>query len=238
MTLLVGFDGLSKAAEFVNRIFDSRLLPAAVEVMTPVVCRNALVDGTPSLQFERYVAAVALEAHAEAVDRMHRDITAMAESCGVDTPITLYEDMHRAFWFKIDRGARLVEKKDARLITVVLNYAVSNWKDLFQFAEADLSAEGFEHTILTHAGLGISKISLLMAEGKAGGERIVGVLDRLLDRCVQAGGNMVVHEAPADLKPRLNMWGRPGSDFIVMQRIKQHLDPNGIMCPGRFSGGL
>jgi FAD/FMN-containing dehydrogenase len=34
------------------------------------------------------------------------------------------------------------------------------------------------------------------------------------------------------------MWGEIGSDFVVMKRLKDQLDPTGIMSPGRFVEGL
>jgi FAD/FMN-containing dehydrogenase len=34
------------------------------------------------------------------------------------------------------------------------------------------------------------------------------------------------------------MWGEVGSDFVVMKRLKDRLDPAGIMSPGRFVEGL
>jgi FAD/FMN-containing dehydrogenase len=34
------------------------------------------------------------------------------------------------------------------------------------------------------------------------------------------------------------MWGEPGPDLPVMERIKRELDPCGIFSPGRFVGGL
>jgi FAD/FMN-containing dehydrogenase len=34
------------------------------------------------------------------------------------------------------------------------------------------------------------------------------------------------------------MWGDPGPDQLVMERIKRELDPFGIFSPGRFVAGL
>ena len=52
------------------------------------------------------------------------------------------------------------------------------------------------------------------------------------------GGFAVVEEIPSALKKRANVWGTVGKAFPLMQRLKATLDPNGILNPGRFVGGL
>jgi len=63
-------------------------------------------------------------------------------------------------------------------------------------------------------------------------------MNSLLARCREVGGNLVIEGAPTEVKDRLKIWGEAGSDFVVMRRIKEQIDPSGIMSPGRFVGGL
>jgi glycolate oxidase subunit GlcD len=49
-----------------------------------------------------------------------------------------------------------------------------------------------------------------------------------------AGGSLIVENAPHELKLLLNSWGNVGSSAAVMKRIKNNLDPDGILSPGRF----
>jgi glycolate oxidase FAD binding subunit len=34
------------------------------------------------------------------------------------------------------------------------------------------------------------------------------------------------------------VWDDPGPSLRIMQRIKAQLDPNGLLNPGRFVGGI
>lgn len=56
--------------------------------------------------------------------------------------------------------------------------------------------------------------------------------------CQAAHGNLMVTAAPAELKPHLPVWGTVRDDFMVMQRIKEQMDPDRILNPGRFVGRL
>jgi glycolate oxidase FAD binding subunit len=53
----------------------------------------------------------------------------------------------------------------------------------------------------------------------------------------QYDGGVVVVEAPAEVKQRVDVWG-PARGLDVMRRIKDQFDPDHRMSPGRFVGGI
>ncbi|MBW1977926.1 MAG: FAD-binding oxidoreductase, partial [Deltaproteobacteria bacterium] len=86
---------------------------------------------------------------------------------------------------------------------------------------------------------GICLLRLLIAESDGETtEAAARALEKMLQKSVEAGGNLVIQRAPASAKGKLRMWGELSPDFIVMRRLKEQLDTSGIMSPGRFVGGL
>ena len=238
-TLLLSFDTFTDATRFTDRIFDTQLLPAAVEVMNHRAFLYLEPNGLPDCKTGAYVVAIALEAYDEAVARMNREMQAIASECGAIDKLTLKEDKHGRFWLKVSNLALSVAHRFACVITAKLSYPISEWKGICESVESTLLADNIEHTLLAHAGTGVCQINLLLNHGDVVRvDQAIEDLDRLLSRCREAGGNLVIQSAPVDFKQRLRMWGQEGPDLVAIKRVKAHLDPSGIMSPGRFVGGV
>jgi glycolate oxidase FAD binding subunit len=55
---------------------------------------------------------------------------------------------------------------------------------------------------------------------------------------VRGGGSLVLHEAPASVRALVDVWGPPPAALPLMRSVKQRLDPDRILAPGRFVGGI
>ena len=125
------------------------------------------------------------------------------------------------------------------MVKAKLNYPISEWKGIVEFLEDTFSKRNLDYTFQVHAGNGICQTGLLMnRDDPKGMDKSVEALEKLLGRCRKGDGNLVIQRAPSTLKARLKVWGEAGSDFVIMKRIKEQMDPKGIMSLGRFVGGL
>jgi glycolate oxidase FAD binding subunit len=61
---------------------------------------------------------------------------------------------------------------------------------------------------------------------------------RLRDAVGRLGGTCVVEHAPPAAKPGLDVWGDVGAALGPMRRLKDELDPGGVLNPGRYVGGI
>jgi FAD/FMN-containing dehydrogenase len=48
------------------------------------------------------------------------------------------------------------------------------------------------------------------------------------------GGSLIIEQAPAAIRDLVNAWGDFGSAGVIMQRVKDKLDPDNTLSPGRF----
>ena len=236
-TLLFSFDAFENASELANRIFNTSLLPAAVEVMNRKAFENLKIDTVPEFTIGNYISAVALEAYDEAVDRMKNDMKTMAQQSGGISEAVLSEDRHRPFWLGVSDLVPAVSDQFSGLVSAQLNYPISEWKPIVEFAARTFSESNLEYTLLAHAGSGVCLINLLIKENGAANHAIEAV-KKLLKRCRESGGNLVVQRAPVEMKADLPIWGEAGSDVLLMKRLKEKLDPLGIMSPGRYVEGI
>lgn len=238
-TLLLRFGSFSNVSVFVERIFESNLLPAAVELMNNRAIDNLAFEGLPGSESEGYGVAIALEGLEEPVRRMKSEMTDMASGLATKGEISLEEKEHGAFWAAVSNMASSLAERFDGLITAKLSYPVSRWKDLVPSVDRTLSIIRAEHTISAHAGNGVCLINLLMDRGdEAGWKPAVEALGKISKECHLVEGNLVIQKAPADLKRRLPVWGEIGPELLVMKRIKEQLDPLGVMCPGPFPGDM
>jgi glycolate oxidase FAD binding subunit len=79
----------------------------------------------------------------------------------------------------------------------------------------------------------------LMTAALAADERFLSHdLTDLRQELEAAGGSLTVHRFPKVMVGKMDPWGQVGSALPLMREIKHRFDPNGILNPGRFVGGI
>ncbi|WP_207890512.1 FAD-binding oxidoreductase [Rubrobacter taiwanensis] len=106
--------------------------------------------------------------------------------------------------------------------------------DVLESVERITGRYGFEPEISGHAGTGVTFVGL------SGGDEdsraaAIGELRRGVE---ERGGSLVLVQAPAELKRRVEVWGSTGDALQLMRRVKERFDPGYILNPGRFVGGI
>ena len=134
-----------------------------------------------------------------------------------------------------NRFWEVVREHTQGTVTCKAAMLVSQVAPYLQQVEQICRRHELEYAIVAHAGNGILYIELRPGDATA---RIVEAVAELRIQAQEARGSLVVERCPVDLKRRINVWGAPGSDFYMMQRLKRQFDPKGTFVTGRFVGGL
>ena len=58
------------------------------------------------------------------------------------------------------------------------------------------------------------------------------------DRLALGGATLVVRQATPEVKKAVDVWGPAGDAIDLMRRVKRQFDPEDVLSPGRFVGGI
>jgi FAD/FMN-containing dehydrogenase len=66
----------------------------------------------------------------------------------------------------------------------------------------------------------------------------IATLARARAQLRAAEGHLVVEAAPSEIRRGMDPWGAPAAGEQLARMLKRHLDPAGILNPGRFAYGI
>jgi glycolate oxidase FAD binding subunit len=225
-TLLVSFENLANAGSLTRKILHSVLLPSAMELM----------DGKAASQLGekgRYLVAFSLEGVGEAVERLAAEIGEMGKKEGATDTKVLKGQENRIFWIRV-RDFALAAKAPVILKS---NFVISKQVKILGNYENWAQAAGIGCAFIGHAGNGILT-TFVQENGVAKMDPIVDLIGKFTAEAVKHDGNLVVESCPNELKKKISVWGQPRTDYVVMRRLKEKVDPVGVLNPGRFVGGI
>jgi glycolate oxidase FAD binding subunit len=91
---------------------------------------------------------------------------------------------------------------------------------------------------IAHGGAGTGVVRAVLRAPKERLNALTAALKRLRGRFEEPGGYLVLEQAPLEVKELIPVWGRSPGGLFMMRRLKERLDPDGRLNPGRFVGGI
>jgi glycolate oxidase FAD binding subunit len=203
---IIGRGALPQAERFIKELSLSRLLPAAVFLLSD----DKRAD---------WHVAVGCEGFAEAVKRHLRDLQALAAGMPMEVAT---DNEHHELWARV---RDLPLKTDRVIYRITLPRAAvfdfieqaTHWSDSEMIADTVLGTIWLAFPATTTSLSRFSKLAVLASERR---------------------GHAIVFSAPATLKKAINVWGAAPPGLSLMRKIKAQFDPNEVLNPGRFVGGV
>lgn len=218
--LLIGFGSLDKAVAFARAVVASKLLPSALEVCNAA----ALKAGRRDAPAGSWCAAVGQAGFSEDVARERSDLLALARDQGGAAQV-LDGDAAASFWAAF--GAVPVKNSALRLKAVFR---------LGGFAEFLAAADKLGNGAMVTCSAGCGAALVHLPAGDAA--QLASAAASLRAKAVELGGALTLQAGSPELKAALDAWGPARPDWGLMMEIKRQLDPNRVLNPGRFVGGL
>ena len=84
-----------------------------------------------------------------------------------------------------------------------------------------------------HAGVGDGRLRVF-EEIDSGDDDCLLILNKLRQKAGESGGALVVEHATPSIKVAFDSWGMTEATSTVMRKLKEQLDPQNVLSPGRF----
>ncbi|MBI3894486.1 MAG: FAD-binding oxidoreductase [Acidobacteria bacterium] len=238
LTLGFGFSTIQSALEARNRILRSPFAPQALEVSdsaTGTLLNERALASTPFTLLVRTAGPEAV------IERARRELPSLASADGLETTFCLTGEEESELWDKVRELTPRFLSAQSEGAVVKVSALLTQMGPVIAAASRAASNHGLRSATLARAGTGIVYCYLWPSSenrGDTSGNRVAGACGLLLQETSHLGGRAIIEWATAEVKKKVNIWGPPGDDFTVMQRIKAAWDPQGILNPGRFYGGI
>ena len=216
--------GSMKAALDAGRsILAARLLPVAVELISEEMATrlNVEISHGSVLMLIRFAGIEKTVAY-----QVEEAITILRDQPGITDIETLSDD--QGLW--------------RRLAAVPLKSSHSvSWRATVQPAHLGQFVDGVEReysdaffSLAWQAGVADGRIRVLDNTTRDT-QKAVEMVRRMRAVAESLSGSLVLENAPEQAISEIDSWGGFGSSAILMKRVKEQLDPQGLLSPGRFS---
>jgi glycolate oxidase FAD binding subunit len=223
---------LEEVRRFAIKLLDSMLEPVALELLNPFMAGNLA-------ERDCYTLAISFEDVESSVRYQEQYIKANQPA---RTRLDILKDEEaKAFWNKFYTAAPCgLDSMEAgsgsnKETAAAMKIGVVNLKVLDVIRECQLLSDGGQVAAEAHGGLGTG-ICQVVLRGAA--DQVAAGILHLRKFAVQEGGYAVVKHLPEVLGSKVDVWGDKPSYFPLMEGIKAKMDPNRILNPNAFIGGI
>ena len=211
-TLAAAFESAQAACVFVLTAHDAGMALHAAEVLSPAAAQAAA--GAP-----HWLVLARVAGGPDAVERSLRDMRRLAG--GAVTDLSDGDALWRAW-------SREFRPKSLSLRASVLPSSVAETMGALERALSDAGAR-----LSATVASGVVRLQS-DSQGEGAAEFVEGVTQIVAKR----GGSLIVDAAPPRFKQQVDVFGPARADLAIMRRLKDQLDPQRTLAPGRFMGRL
>ncbi len=224
--VLAKFASVEDALDTGHQIASSQLVPTVVTAATSL----------PAAMIEESCLIIAADGHPETVAWQKQRFEDICRSNGA-LHIESYEGasreaLHRTLvTFPEARWMDTAIVSRASVLSTELIPLLTEARQLAQALNLHLEA-------MSHVGNGVIYFVIGAQDEELQSSAGVSIIKQLRDCVKTHRGFFIVERAPLPIKREVDVWGTIGNSFPLMRKIKDALDPNAILNPGRFVSGI
>jgi glycolate oxidase FAD binding subunit len=246
-TFVLAFTDANTALVMCDRIVHSVWQPQAIELLSPEAGRllrsddpvaedTGLSGFIPSGHWSLVVAVGGVE---KVIQRYETDFSTLAGELKAASFTVHRQEDEPALWASVRN--LLPRVREGNAATTVVKAALPLTQIGPFLAKGQQMAARYELATATsaHAGSGIAFLYLLPPREMAdAARRMAQAATEMIHAGNNLGGRVTIPWCPTEVKHDVNVWGPLRDDFALMKKLKAQFDPDRILNPGRFVGGL
>jgi glycolate oxidase FAD binding subunit len=220
-------ENLDAIRAFVINLLDSALEPISLELLSPSLSQRLMGENL-------YTLAISFEDVESSVHYQEKFVQMIQPP---KTNMTILQQKEaQLFWDQFyTMGPNEEALTTGNEIEAALKIGVVNLDVLHVIKESHILKGSTNLIIEAHGGLGHG---LCQVNLKGRSDDIVLVIHQLRNFVARLGGYVVVKHLPFSLREQVNVWGEAPSYFSLLEGIKSKIDPNRVLNPKRFVGGI
>ena len=231
-TVLATFDSQEDCLEGASNVFKSNLVPLAITTLHGRAAQRLPTQNAAA----KPLLAVLVAGRAKSVQRQVDDVAALCRSSNASKIETIDDSESAALWRGIsDWGWEPRSRPSASVRVSVLPTQIM---DVLKLVSETSNALGLEQSASTHTDQGTVLAQWYIGDDASSADRVSEAITQAAHAAHAAGGTTVVEQAPVWMKDVVNVWGEPFPGLSIMRNLKRQYDPDGLLNPGRFAGGI
>ena len=228
------FENLQNIYDAMVLLSRSSLQPSALEFLNSegleIVCRKMDL----SQKFNRYALIVRFSDLAKSVNWQVRELQQKWLPY-VDEGIELSDSkQHLLLWEILREDSPYLSKNLDNNVKLKINILPSQLVHWVNLLEENLAGINSSVVLKAHAGNGIIQMYCHLENSVPTFQALAKLIKEWRAKLRSSRGSVIIESGPKNLKKIVDTWGYCYKDLKIMSQIKNQLDPQEILNPGRF----
>jgi FAD/FMN-containing dehydrogenase len=227
----------SGAFALCRAVMKSPLQPRVVDVLDPNTARLFAARGVAFPGSDSWLVVVEAAGHESVLERHARGLASMSREAHAAEFVALDEAQRDRLFSCLCEFSPIAFSATSAATIFRIATLPSAMPALLEEVRKLASRHALTCAILIRA-LGVVYVAVLPPADPKTCAELVSCSRELLDLCSTSGTVPIIERCPPEIKNTLGIWPPAGSEREVAQRLKHVFDPQGVLSPGRFRGGI
>ena len=234
---VAAFADSSSALAFCRSIMKSQLLPRLMDVLDGGAASLFTGRGAGFLHRDSWLVVVEAAGHNAVLERHTSDLSAMSREAHAVEFIALDDAQREQLFACLCEFSTIAFSATSGATIVRIAGVPSAMPMLLPKTQKLAQRLALDCAILVRA-LGVIYVALLPHASPKSYPALLGCSRELIDLCVASGAIPMIERCPLELKSMLAVWPPSGAEHEIAKRLKSVFDPQGVLSPSRFRGGI